>query len=310
MKYLFIVNPKSGLKKNRQHFKDMIDAAFHNTKHTYGLVYTKGAGDATRLAQQAVSERYELVVAAGGDGTVNEVATALVDRSVILGILPLGSGNGLARSLAVPLKLEAALDTLLNPKIIAMDVGVVNDRLFIGVCGVGFDANIGKKYQDYGTRGTFPYFIIGIKEYFQFRPETYTIESDCPTLIISPLLITVANTRQYGGGAVIAPKADYQDGWLDVCILEHTAWLKAACILPLLFMGKIDKSKFYRHFRCRALKISCQNDDGYMHTDGEPWLREKILDIQIKPSALQVCVSRQHGGDRRQETGDRDEICL
>jgi diacylglycerol kinase (ATP) len=305
MNYFFIINPKSGLKRKKKHIINKINTVYKHSKHTCQIAYTEGAGDATRLAQQAILEKYDVVVAAGGDGTINEVATGLIGSSIPLGILPIGSGNGLARSLSIPLEIDAALALLLSPSLMTMDVGLVNKRLFIGVCGVGFDANLGKKYQAHGTRGTLPYFVIGVKAYIQFRSETFTIESDNQVLTIAPLLITVANTRQYGAGAIIAPAADCQDGLLNVCILERVSFPKAIRTLPLLFNGRIYKSKYYHHFLCRSVKITCQNPQGYIHTDGEPWPRDKILDIRIKPSALRVCVSCQNSRDRSQETGDQ-----
>jgi diacylglycerol kinase (ATP) len=305
MNYLFIINPKSGDKKNRSDILTRIKKKFYDSHINYHIAYTAHPGEATHIAKRAVTEKYNVVIAVGGDGTVNEVASGLVSSSVYLGILPLGSGNGLARSLKIPLNIDDALTLLKNPKFISMDVGIVDDHLFFGVCGVGFDAMIGKQFQEFGPRGLIPYFIIGIRGYLGYRTKKFDLHADTQTVTVAPLLITVANTCQFGAGAVIAPSADFQDGMLDVCMIEKVPFFKAVCVLPLLFTGKIERSKYYTHFLCRSIEIVTEDDHGYLHTDGEPHPHKKRIKIGIKPAALKVCVSFQESGVR-----SRDEICL
>ena len=260
MNYLVIINPRSGDKKEQGVLPNIICEKFKKSNIHHEIIFTTCAGDASVIARKAGSQNYDMVIAAGGDGTINEVAGSLLGTSIPLGILPLGSGNGLARSLKIPLKTEAALQVLCNPNFVLMDAGQVNDRFFFGVCGIGFDAVIGHKFQEFGTRGTVPYFIIGFKEYVKFRNKKYILNADTKRITVSPLLITVANTSQYGAGAVIAPSADFQDGLLNVCIIQRVPFLKALLILPLLFTGKIENSKYYTHFLCRSLEIFSEQD--------------------------------------------------
>jgi diacylglycerol kinase (ATP) len=303
MNYLFIINPKSGDKKNKPTILNKIKQTFQDSPITCDFEFTAGPGDATVIAQRAVAKNYLMVIAAGGDGTVNEVARALVNSPVSLGILPLGSGNGLARSFHIPLHVDHAVSLLRNPKFISIDVGVVDGQMFVGVCGVGFDAMIGHKFQEFGPRGLLPYFIIGIREYFRYRSRQFILHASSQTLTVNPLLITVANTRQYGGGAIIAPSADFQDGLLDVCMIEKISIFKALFVLPLLFTGQIERSKYYTHFVCRSVEIISDDDHGYLHTDGEPRFHKKRIQIGIKHAALRVCVPEQKTEDGRQEPG-------
>jgi diacylglycerol kinase (ATP) len=290
MNYLFIINPKSGDKKNRKTIIRKIKDCFSKSHTNFEIVYTAGAGDGARIAKEAISRNYDMVIAAGGDGTVNDVAGGLVDSKIPLGILPLGSGNGLARSLKIPLNADAAIEILHQPKVITMDVGEADQRLFFGVCGLGFDAMISHKFQEFGPRGQIPYFIIGLKEYIKYRDQRYDIRADTKHIMVKSLLVTVANTSQYGAGAIIAPSADFQDGWLDVCMLEKVPFIKALLQLPAMFAGKIDKLKQYSHFRCRSLEITPEIEQGYLHVDGEPQPYQKTIRIGIKPAALRVCV--------------------
>lgn len=293
MNYFVIINPNAGDQRKQAILPGIIKKKFSQYAINTDIVYTTGPGNAAEMARKAVSEKHDVVIAAGGDGTINEVAGALVKTKTPLGILPLGSGNGLARSLKIPVKIEQALDILCHPHILMMDVGQVNDRFFFGVCGVGFDAVIGYKFQQFGTRGPIPYFIIGFREYVKFRDKEYILNSDTKQTTVSPLFITVANTSQYGAGAVIAPSADFKDGLLNICIMERVSFLKALLILPLLFNGKIEKSKYYSQFLCRSLEITSAADQDYVHTDGEPWTFSKKLTIEIKPAALHVCAPHQ-----------------
>jgi YegS/Rv2252/BmrU family lipid kinase len=302
MNYLFIINPKSGDRKNRKAIVKDISQCFNKSSTNFKIVYTAAAGDGVRIAKNAIEGKYDVVIAAGGDGTVNDVANGLVNSQIPLGILPLGSGNGLARSLKIPLKASAAIKVLQRPKIITMDVGVADERLFFGVCGLGFDAMIGHKFQEFGPRGQIPYFIIGLKEYVKYRDQKYIIRTDTKTITVKSLLVTVANTSQYGAGAIIAPSADFQDGLLDVCILEKVQYFKALSQLPALFTGKIDQLKQYSHFRCRSAEITPEIEKGYLHLDGEPKPYQKTITIGIKPAALRVCVPGQESEVRSQKS--------
>jgi YegS/Rv2252/BmrU family lipid kinase len=230
------------------------------------------------------------VVAVGGDGTMNEVASGLVGTETALGLIPRGSGNGYARSLKIPLKAEEAIDVLKFGQLRKVDVGQVNQYYFFNVMGVGFDAYIGAKFQDFGLRGPIPYFYIGFKGWFQYDFEAFTLRFNDKVLNLRPLLITVANTPQYGMSALIAPQASIDDGILDLCILEKMNILQALPRLHRLFDGTVEKVPFYKHYSVKEVIIEREKDRGLFHTDGEPRMGGKELNISILPLALKVIV--------------------
>ena len=289
MKYLFILNPQAGLKLRERSLVDLIDQYMCNSEHSYEFAYTTCAGDATRIAAQAVSEGFEIVVAVGGDGTVNEVGCGLIRTQGILGVLPVGSGNGVARSLKIPLTLKESIKLLISPEIITIDIGKVNEDYFIGVCGIGFDALIGRKFQEFGFRGPIPYFLIGIKEFMKYRPQDYLLKIDKETTNKKALFMAIANTKEYGNSAIIAPNADPIDGFLDVCLIEPPSIFEAIRSAFLLFRGKINHSLIYSHNRCKSVKISAKGEGISLHRDGEPDEITYNLDIKIEEKALKVC---------------------
>jgi len=290
MKYVFIINPISGGKDSTSILQRRIGQAFSgNDTHSYEILLTQYAGHAREIAAQAVIDEIDVVVAAGGDGTMNEVCSALVHSETAFGLIPMGSGNGFARSLGIPLSIEAAIQRLLNPKIISIDVGKINDCYFFGVAGVGLDAQIAAQFQEFGKRGPLPYFYVGFREFFKYSYEEITIMFDDRELITHPLLITVANTHQYGNGAVIAPHADYRDGLLDLCIIEKFNLFEGMFKFPSLFNNKIDRLSSYSTYRTAELHISRSEDSGIFHTDGEPHKGGRDLHIQLLKLALKVC---------------------
>jgi YegS/Rv2252/BmrU family lipid kinase len=290
MKYLFILNPKSGLTKRAEKLIHQIDKIFSISGHEYEFAFTTGPGDATQIARNGAAEGFDLITAVGGDGTVNEVASGLINTNVILGIIPLGSGNGIARSLDIPVNVKKSIRLLLNFRSRKIDTGLINDLPFIGVSGMGYDANIGAKFQEFGIRGPIPYFLIGIREYIGYKPVSISLELEGKTKKFSPLLIAFANTRQYGIGAIIAPQALPDDGYLDICIIQPVSITRAIRLMQKLFTGSIHKANEYTHMRVRSMCIKTATDETHIHTDGEPKTVSGDLNICIKEKSLQVCV--------------------
>ena len=211
MKYLFILNPISGKQKDPFKIINMVESVFSQSNHQFEFAFTTHGGDAKKISENAVKEKFDIIVAAGGDGTINEVASGLIHSESALGIIPLGSGNGIARSYRIPLSIKESIEFLCNPKIVGVDVGQADSHFFLGVCGMGYDAIVGKKFQEFGRRGPLPYFLIGVKEFLQYNPEEFILQFNDQSISISPLLITVSNTEQYGNGAIISPGANPQD---------------------------------------------------------------------------------------------------
>jgi len=289
--YCIIVNPISG---NARHLPGLMELIRRRMEHASDIRYeihrTEAAGHGYSLALQAVKNGTDIVVSVGGDGTMNEIASALIGSETALALLPRGSGNGFARSLRISMKPEPAMDILLNPQIISVDVGRINQNYFFGVAGIGLDAEIGHSFQHFGKRGPLPYFYIGVKEYFKYSYEEFEMNMNGQTEKIRPLLITIANTPQYGNGAIIAPGADNQDGLLDVCILQKTSALKIVPKLDRLFTGQIDTLPFYSRFLTKEILIRRENDFGYFHTDGEPHMGSRELNVSILEKKMKVCV--------------------
>ncbi len=288
--YWFIINPVSGRKKDIKRLTSLIDTLFHDKK--YQIKFTEYPGHATELAAQAAKLRIDIVVFAGGDGTLNETASGIVHTDTALGIIPRGSGNGFARSLGIPLKSKQALELLLTPKIISIDAGRINNGYFFGVSGVGFDAVVGNAFQHFGSRGPLPYFYIGLREFLKYKFPEMLIETEEKTVKVNPLAVTIANTSQYGNGAEIAPDADFADGLLDICIIKRFSFIKGLVGLRALFNGRIVENEFYQTFRSARIRIINKGPGGLFHVDGEPKTGGEELDISVLSKALRVVGNR------------------
>ena len=285
MNFTFIINPHSGTRKNKLHLAKLIE---QKASSDFEIKYTEYAGHASELAAKAVEDGCENIVAAGGDGTMNEVAGKIVGSNLNFGLIPMGSGNGFARSLGLPLNPEKALDVIFRTKIKRIDTGKINGLSFFALAGIGFDAQVASQFQKSVIRGALPYFFISFKEFLKYSYPRYFINSPEKKFKINPLVITIANAAQFGNGAQIAPQADIQDGWLDVCILDKMSVFEAMKILPKMFTGKINQADPYSSYRSQTIEIESDLKDFIFHTDGEPHLAEKKVSIKIIPRSLNV----------------------
>lgn len=288
-KILFLINPISGT-RHKEHLpgiiNELIDTAFFDIE----IVITKFKGEATEIVCQKLTEDYHYFVAVGGDGTVNEIAKALINTQAIMGIIPVGSGNGLARHLQIPLQPRKAIQFINKRKFQAIDYGLINNTPFFCTCGVGFDALIGEKFAQCKGRGLSNYVKTTIREYFNYKPEMYQITIDTERKISCPaFLITFANGSQYGNNAYIAPNADICDGKLDMCILSPFKLYNAPGIGIRLFARNIDKSSLM-HSK-KATKVLLERAaEGVIHFDGEPCRMGKKLEISVINKGLNVIV--------------------
>ena len=290
MKYLFIINPKSGARHPIPQIMDQIKYIFDKSpEHEYEIVYSRYAGHARVLAEQAIKNKFDMVVAAGGDGTVNEVCSALVNSKTSFGLIPMGSGNGFARSMGIPLKYKNAIDRLIDGLIQKIDVGRINDHYFFGIAGFSFDALIGAKFGTFNHRGPLPYFYIGLREFFNYEYEEFELTFDDKRLVVNPLILTIANTSQYGNGAAIAPQADCSDGLFDICIINKMNLKDGVFKLHYLFNNKIQQLSGYQSYRTNKLKIIRKNGSGFYHLDGETFNDSSSFEIEVLPGALSVC---------------------
>jgi diacylglycerol kinase (ATP) len=284
----FIINPKSGT-GNKCDLPKLIQDNIDLSRFDITLFFTTCAGHATELTNHCVAEGYSRVVAVGGDGTVNEVAKALINTETALGIIPCGSGNGLSRFLGVPMKLKEAVNMQNTGNVISMDYGLINDNPFFCTCGVGFDAHIGNKFANSTKRGFFTYFKETVKAYFTYKPKKYKVKIDGTKISTRAFLITVANAGQYGNEAYIAPQADIQDGMLDLCILSPFPKYHAFGIGLRLFNKTMHECKYIKVGKGQSINIK-RKKEGEVHLDGEPAFMGKKLKIRIVEKGLQVVV--------------------
>lgn len=283
---LAIINPISGI-----HSKTgMAEALSAHLGKDVEVVYTKGPGHATALARQAVSGgRVDTVVAVGGDGTINETAAALVGSQVKLGIVPCGSGNGLARHLHVPLNRDKALHLIKTGTSLRCDSVTVNGRPCFCTMGLGFDASVSQAFANEPRRGLFTYARIAMGLFLKYKPLTYTIFTDSGEFSVNAFLIAVCNASQYGNNAYIAPSASLTDGLLDITILTGGTHAALAMAGLRLFTRGIERSHLVRTLRSRHVTL-CRDQPGAGHIDGEALVLPEKVKIDIVPSSLSIIV--------------------
>jgi YegS/Rv2252/BmrU family lipid kinase len=253
------------------------------------IFVTEGVGHARELAIAAVRRGMRLVMAWGGDGTINEVASALVFDEVPLGIIPAGSGNGLARELGVPRRPERALADALAADPRPLDVGEIEGRYFVNTAGVGFDAHVASRFAGSRRRGFFGYLSAAARAIVSYAPLTYRITSGGRTEETRAILVTIANSAQFGNGALIAPGARVDDGELDLVIVEERSRLRTVCSTPRLFTGTANRIAGWRTKRIREVTIETPAPMTF-HVDGEPVQGGARLRARIHPGALRVAV--------------------
>lgn len=288
-KVKFIHNPTSGIIRSPLIIRKLIETSLNNPPFEYDFEETQYKGHAHKTAKQASKKGYDAVVAVGGDGTVNEVATALLYTNTAAGIIPIGSGNGLARNMNIPLSINKAVKLLTTGKIRTIDAGRIEDRNFFIVTGMGLDAIIGKLFDEGNIRGPLPYFTIGFREFVYYKPEVFILKFDDKQIAVPALLVTIANQRQWGVGAIIAPYAEPDDGLLDICIIHRVKFLYAIFHFPKIFTGKIDKVRKYERYQAKSVQIIREKPGPY-HYDGEPVDAGTILNISVEPKALKIIV--------------------
>ena len=286
----FIINPISGIRDKEQILK-WIDERLDKQLYTYEFIRTEYAGHAIKIAAQQAEVGTFAVVAIGGDGTINEIARSLVHTSTALGIIPCGSGNGLARHLQIPLDPRRAISILNEGNIETIDYGSINGTLFFCTCGVGFDAFVSLQFSKAGRRGPLTYLQKTLLESLRYRPKTYELEMDGYTARYKAFLIACGNASQYGNNAYITPQATVDDGLLDVTILEPFTALDVPQLAYQLFHKTIDQNSRIKTFRCQHLKIH-RRRPGVAHYDGDPVMMGEDIEVGIVKHGLRVLTPR------------------
>lgn len=288
-KYLAIINPISGT-GSKKSIPELLGQAYSSADGDLFLTYTKAAGHAEELARCAAEEGFEEVIAVGGDGTVNEVARALLGTNTALGIVPKGSGNGLARSLGIAMNSEEAIRQLSTGRRICIDSCTMDGRPFFCTCGMGFDAAVSHAFAEASSRGPVTYFRTMIEEYRGFQAENYHITLDGERSFDTEAFVLVAaNATQYGNNAYIAPEADLADGFLDLALIRPFPSIEAAFVLGDLMLGRLPNNKYYHAERARELIIE-RPSPGVIHLDGEPCHAGERVEVRLIPQSLHVII--------------------
>lgn len=286
----FIINPISGTHSKRK-LPKLIEKTLDHTQFAFDIVFTQYKGHATEIAGQYVKLGFDAVVAVGGDGTVNEVASALRHTNTALGIIPIGSGNGLARHLKIPIRTEKAIRMLNHSETIKIDYGMENDQPFFCTCGTGFDAFISSKFANAGKRGLLTYIEQMISGYFNYKAENYHLTGEKIDIEAKAFVITFANASQWGNNAYIAPQASIQDGIMNVAIMSQFPLVLAPSLALQLFTKTIDKDMFMNTVKTQEITLHRENP-GVFHYDGEPTEEGTEIRIRIIPEGLNVLVEK------------------
>lgn len=299
----FIINPVSGSKETqnaKRKLPKLIMQTLDSEQWLPNIAFTEYAGHATEMAYQFSRMGFDAVVAVGGDGTVNEVARGIVkgekgkvkgERSTALGIIPMGSGNGFARHLDIPVRAQRAIELINHSEPISVDYGLANGRLFISTCGTGFDALIADHFAGSNKRGFSTYLQNILHDVFNYTPQNYHLVGDGIDVTHKAFLITFANANQWGYEAMIAPKASVQDGKMDIMLMSSHAILGSASLALRLFAGSIDDSHFMNTIRAKEVTLERESAAPF-HIDGDPVEMEKDIHIRIVEDGLRVLVEK------------------
>ena len=285
-KILFLINPKSGV-QSKKNLPNLIENRIDKGRFEVSIEETKYVAHASELAAQAVADGVDTVIAVGGDGTVNEVARSLVGHSTALGIIPCGSGNGLARHIGIPLDIKKAIDFINTAKVVSVDYGKINNVPFFCTCGIGFDALVSNNFAKGKQRGPFGYFHNMLVDWLSYKPEVYEVETETHSENYKAFIIACGNASQYGNNAYIAPRASIRDGLLSVTILEPFSSFDVPILLGHMFGHKINDYSHVKTLESHWVRIK-RKSKGVVHFDGEPMEMEPELFIEVVPSGLNV----------------------
>ena len=286
-KALFIINPISGGKK-KDDVPGQIEKHLDKALFEHTILFTTGVAHAREVATDAVG-KYDVVVAVGGDGTVNETASGLVGSNITLGIIPCGSGNGLSRFLGIPMDIEESIQSLNKFQVESIDSAEANGRPFFNIAGLGFDAHIGQVFAGGKKRGFFSYAKSSLAEIINYRSHIYYLTIDGVSYTRKAFILSIANSSQYGNNAHISPKASVQDGSLDVCIVKPFPLYRFPEMVLRMFTKTADSSSFVEIIKGQHISVK-RDVAGPMHLDGEPTKMEAEVDITVKPATLNVIV--------------------
>lgn len=283
---LFLVNPKSGVSRKKR-VPQMVEQYIDHARYNATVRYTQYAGHAYELAKEAAATGVDVVVAVGGDGTVNEVGRALVHTGTALGVVPCGSGNGFARHLGIPIGIKSAIEFINKAQPVDIDYGKINGQSFFCSCGMGFDAVVSSDFAKGKARGVFNYIRYSLLDWVKYRPETYVVETEEMKETFEAFVIACGNASQYGNNAYITPFASMCDGMATVSILSPFNAFEVPLMATHLFTHTFDESTHVSTVVAPWIRI-VREKAGPVHYDGEPYEMEKELFIEMVAGGVKV----------------------
>jgi len=289
---LFIINPISG-GKDKLKIPAVIDANLDLSKFNPNYSFTSYIGHAAEIAEEAANKNFDVIVAVGGDGTINEIAAKVMQQQKILGIIPYGSGKGLVRFLKIPMNTAKYIRVINGMNLSRIDTGKFNDKFFFNMAGMGFDAHISAVFAGNKKRGLSGYLKLGLREMINYKPETYHLRIDGISYTRRAFVISVANSSQYGNNAHVSPKASVTDGLLDVCIIKAFPLYKIPLLAYYMLSAGTPETDMVEIIRGRDILIT-RLSDGAIHIDGEPFFMGKEIAVTIVPSSLNIIIPAEH----------------
>lgn len=285
-KILFVINPISG-GKSKFNFPAKVDKYLDKSIFDVECIFTEYQGHGSMLAKNAIENGFEFLVAVGGDGTINEIASAVEGSEKTLGIIPFGSGNGLARSLGIPLGEIQAIKRINKLHVSKIDSCLLNGRKFFNMAGIGFDAQISARFAENVKRGFSNYIKIAISEVSNYRAQKYSLLIDGKLYESEAFMISLANSSQYGNNAHISPFASLNDGKLDICILKPFPLYKFPALALRMFRKSTHRSKYLQIIQGSSIIIK-RECEAAVHLDGDPFSMGKELSVEIIPQSLNI----------------------
>lgn len=288
---LFIINPISGLGMGRE-VPERIRKLPEYDAVDYDIAFTQYSGHARKLVENArATGKYTHIVAVGGDGTVNEVGSALCGSDIAFAVVSLGSGNGFARHLGYSIFMSKALKQVLSEQYTQIDILRINDKYSLNVSGVGFDAEVAHEFNNQRLRGIFSYIYAVLKLWFRYPEKKYKITSGGKVMKMNCFILSFANTSQYGNNAYIAPHASVRDGLMDICILKRPAFFEIIWFLLFFVSAKIYKLSYFKEIQCEEALV--EGDISRVHIDGDAYLMQSPLHLKVLPGALKVVIPKE-----------------
>ena len=282
----FLVNPKSGV-SNKKRIPQMIEQYIDKEKYDFEIIYTQYAGHAYELAKDAAERGINVVVAVGGDGTVNEVGRGLVHTDTAMGVIPCGSGNGFARHLGIPMGIKKSIDFINKAEPMVIDYGKLNGHPFFCSCGMGFDARVSNDFAKGSSRGVFSYIKTSLVDWVTYKPETYIVETPHFKKEFKAFVVACGNASQYGNNAYITPFASMRDGLFTVSILSPFSTIEMPLMAAHLFRHTFADSSHMTTIATPWLRIT-RTAAGPVHYDGEPCEMDAELVVEMVPDGIKV----------------------